>query len=195
MAKTKTVKAPTSELADVMTVPENSEHIDVNKVSEGKIDIADSALINVRSNVFGELFYVDPVTKEEVSWPQRGDTQTISMSALRHMKNGAIKFFVNNLVLITGFADSNADKYETADIYKSLGIQQYYKNYLDPTNYEEICGWPPSEIRSKVELMSQGAKQQLIVALNTYIEKGVLDSLKAIKTFEEVLDCELGRPE
>ena len=117
------------------------------------------------------------------------------MSALRHMKNGAIKFFTNNMVLITGFADSNADKFEVADIYKSLGIQQYYKNYLDPTDYEDICSWTPAEIRSKTELMSQGAKQQLVVALNTYIDKGVLDSLKAIKTFEEVLDCELARPE
>lgn len=195
MAKEKMIKTQASDLSDVMTTPDTTERIDVSKVSEKKAEISDSAMINVRSNVFGELFYVDPVTKEEVSWPQCGDTQVLTMSALRHMKTGAIKFFVNNLVLITGFADANADKFEVADIYKSLGIQQYYKNYLDPTDYENICSWSPAEIRSKVELMSQGAKQQLIVALNTYIEKGVLDSLRAIKTFEEVLDCELGRPE
>lgn len=195
MAKTKTTKVQASALADVMTVDETKEHLDVTKVSDGRVLIDDSAMINVRSNVFGELFYVDPVTKEEVSWPQCGVTQVLTMSALRHMKTGAIKFFVNNLVLITGFADENADKYEVADIYKSLGIQQYYKNYLDPTDYDDICSWSESTIRSKIALMTQGAKQQLIVALNTYIEKGVLDSLRAIKTFEEVLDCELGRPE
>lgn len=44
-------------------------------------------------------------------------------------------------------------------------------------------------------MLSKGAKGKLVVALNTYIEKGVLDSLKAIKTFEEVLGCDLARPE
>ena len=39
------------------------------------------------------------------------------------------------------------------------------------------------------------AKAKLVVVLNTYIEKGILDSLKAIKTFEEVLGCDLKRPD
>lgn len=195
MAKTKNAKNQAPNLSDVMNVDGEVQHIDVTKASEGRVIIDDSAMINVRSNVFGELFYIDPVTREEISWPHCGETQILTMSALRHMKNGAIKFFVNNLILITGFADSNADKFEVADIYKALGVQQYYKNYLDPTDYEDICSWSPAEIRAKVALMPQGAKQQLVVALNTYIEKGVLDSLKAIKAFEEALDCELARPE
>ena len=39
------------------------------------------------------------------------------------------------------------------------------------------------------------AKVNLAVALNTYIEKGILDSLKRIKAFEEALGCELKMPE
>ena len=195
MAKTQKPKTQTQELSDVMTIPEEACPIDVTKTTSGRVSIDDNAMINVRSNVFGELFYIDPVTKEEISWLQCGDNQVLSMSALRHMKTGAIKFFINNLIVITGFADANSEKYEPADIYKALGIQQYYKNYLDPTNYEEICSWSPSEIQSKVSLMSQGAKQLLVVALNAFIEKGVLDSLKSIKAFEKALECELGRPE
>ena len=111
------------------------------------------------------------------------------------MKNGAIKFFANQLVIITGFADENAEKYEVADIYKALYITQYYQDVLDPADYEEICSWTPVVIKQKVPMLSKGAKGKLVVALNTYIEKGVLDSLKAIKTFEEVLGCDLMRPE
>ena len=103
--------------------------------------------------------------------------------------------FTNQLVIITGFADENAEKYEVADIYKALYITQYYKDILDSTNYDEICSWTPAEIKQKVPMLSKGAKGKLVVALNTYIEKGVLDSLKAIKTFEEVLGCDLARPE
>jgi hypothetical protein len=40
-------------------------------------------------------------------------------------------------------------------------------------------------------MMSAEAKVNLAVALNTYIEKGILDSLKRIKAFEEVLGCDL----
>jgi hypothetical protein len=43
--------------------------------------------------------------------------------------------------------------------------------------------------------MSAEARVNLVVALNTYIEKGILDSIKRIKAFEEVLDCDLKIPE
>ena len=39
--------------------------------------------------------------------------------------------------------------------------------------------------------MSNGAEENLVVALNTYIEKGVLDSVKSIRAFEDALGCEL----
>ena len=117
------------------------------------------------------------------------------LSTLRHMKNGAVKFFTNQLVLITGFADENAEKFEVADIYKALYISQYYKEILDPANYDDICNWKPAEIKEKVSVLSGGAKAKLVVVLNTYIEKGILDPLKAIKTFEEVLGCDLKRPD
>ncbi len=181
-------------LADVIIVS-NEKKIDLNKTTPGTVKIDDSALINVKSNVFGELFYVDPVTKESVSWPQCGSLVQLTMSALRHMKNGAVKFFTNQLVVITGFADENADKYEPADIYKALFITQYYQDYLDPSNYDDVCSWTDEQIKEKISLMSSSVKSKLVVALNTYIEKGILDSLKKIKAYEEALGCELARPE
>lgn len=184
------------DMSDVIVENEETPKIDFEKKSSTpKEKLDDSALINVRSNVFGELIFVDPVTKEKMSWNQCGETLQLPLSTLRHMKNGAVKFFTNQLILITGFADENAEKYEVADIYKALYITQYYKEILDPANYEDICSWTPSVIKEKVSMLSSGAKAKLVVVLNTYIEKGVLDSLKAIKTFEEVLGCELKRPE
>lgn len=164
-------------------------------MTSGSVVIDDSSMINVKSNVFGELFFIDPVTKEEISWGQCGAVQTLPMSTLRHMKNGASKFFSDQLVYIIGFADENADKYEVADIYKALYITQYYKNFFDPSDYSEICSWTSEQIKEKVSLMPKAVRQKMIVALNTYIEKGILDSLRAIKTFEEALGCELVRPE
>ena len=156
-----------------------------------RVNISDSSLINIKSNTFGELFVIDPITREEISFPECGSVQTVTMGFLRHLKTGAVKFFSNQMFIIIGFADENADKYSVEDIYNALYISQYYKDYLDPSDYDVICSWSPEEIRRKVPLLSAGAKQKLVVAVNTYIEKGLLDSLKAIKTFEEVLGCEL----
>lgn len=195
---TTTKKKPTVkevDMSDVMAVADEPATIDLKKTSAGVVRIEDTALINVKSNVFGELIFVDPVTKAKVKWSQCGEPLQLPLAMLRNMKNGAVKFFTNQLVIITGFADENAEKYEVADIYKALYITQYYKDILDPTNYDEICSWTPAEIKQKVPMLSKGAKGKLVVALNTYIEKGVLDSLKAIKTFEEVLGCDLMRPE
>ena len=195
---TTTKKKPTNkevDMSDVMAVADEPAFIDLQKTTPGAIRLDDTALINVKSNVFGELIFVDPVTKAKVRWVQCGEVLQLPLAMLRNMKNGAVKFFTNQLVIITGFADENAEKYEVADIYKALYITQYYKDILDPTDYDDICSWTPAVIKQKVPMLSKGAKGKLVVALNTYIEKGVLDSLKAIKTFEEVLGCDLARPE
>ena len=191
----KKTTTPKVDMSDVIVPCEETTELDLTKTTAGTVRIDDTALINVRSNVFGELIFVDPVTKEKISWHQCGEVLQMPLSTLRHMKNGAVKFFTNQLVLITGFADENAEKFEVADIYKALYISQYYKEILDPTNYDDICNWKPAEIKEKVSVLSGGAKAKLVVALNTYIEKGILDSLKAIKTFEEVLGCDLKRPD
>lgn len=197
MANT-TKKKPTNkevDMSDVMDVAYEPTTIDLQKTTPGTVRLDDTALINVKSNVFGELIFVDPVTKAKVRWIRCGEVLQLPLAMLRNMKNGAVKFFTNQLVIITGFADENAEKYEVADIYKALYISQYYKDILDPTDYDDICSWTPAVIKQKVPMLSKGAKGKLVVALNTYIEKGVLDSLKAIKTFEEVLGCDLARPE
>lgn len=191
----KKTTTPKVDMSDVIVPCEKTTELDLTKTTAGTVRIDDTALINVRSNVFGELIFVDPVTKEKISWHQCGEVLQMPLSTLRHMKNGDVKFFTNQLVLITGFADENAEKFEVADIYKALYISQYYKEILDPTNYDDICNWKPAEIKEKVSVLSGGAKAKLVVVLNTYIEKGILDSLKAIKTFEEVLGCDLMRPE
>lgn len=190
----KKTTTPRTDMSDVI-IESSEPPVDLSKTTSGTVRIDDSALVNVKSNVIGGLYFVDPVTKEQISWPQCGSVLQLPMSTLRHMKNGAVKFFTNQLVIITGFADENADKYEPADIYKALYITQYYKDIIDPSDYHDICSWSIDTIKQKVPMLSTGSKAKLVVALNTYIEKGILDSLKAIKTFEEVLRCDLKRPD
>lgn len=182
-------------LEDVIDNEGACEKLDLSKTTSGQVRIDDSAIVNVKSNVFGELTYVDKKTQEEVKWSRCGSVQQMTFGLLRSMKATAISFYQNQWIIITGFADENAEKYTPADIYKALMIGQYYKDLIEPSDYEAVCSWSPDQIKNKVALMSSEAKANLVVALNTYIEKGILDSLKRIKTFEEVLGCELKIPE
>lgn len=182
-------------LADVIVSEGACEKLDLSKTTEGQVKLDDSVSINVKSNVFGKLTYIDKKTQDEVVWHHCGEVNPMSLGMLRSMKATAINFFKNQWVIITGFADENADTYTTADIYKALMIGQYYKDLIEPSDYAAVCAWEPEDIKKKVSLMSTEAKANLAVALNTYIEKGILDSLKRIKAFEEVLGCELKIPE
>ena len=182
-------------LNDVISEDSAPTKLDLKKTTSGQVRISDSAVINVKSNVFGELIYEDKRTSEEVKWNTCGEVQPMTFGSLKNMKATDLAFFKNKWVIIIGFADEHADKYTPADIYKALFITQYYKDLVEPSDYEKICSWTPDEIRGKVSLMSREAMANLAVALNTYIEKGILDSLKRIKTFEEVLGCELKMPE
>lgn len=182
-------------LADVIATDDASEKVDLSNTTAGQVILNDSAIINVKSNVFGKLTYVDKRTGDEVVWSKCGEPNPMAFGLLRNMRSTSIAFFKNQWIIITGFGDENADKYTPADIYKALGVTQYYKDLIEPSDYVEICSWEPEEIKRRVSLMSVESKANLAVALNAYIEKGILDSIKRIRAFEEVLGCDLKIPE
>lgn len=190
-AKKKTVRPAV--LADVVAENEPAK-IDFENVTTCTATIPDSALINVKSNAFGKLIYASKKTGERIVWEQCGEIQQVTLATLRSVKLEAGHFFREQLIIPVGFADENADKFTPADIYKQLFVTQYYKNLIDPSDYESLCTMTPDEIKTKISFMSTGAKENLAVAVNTFIEKGVLDSIKAIKAFEEALGCELRDP-
>lgn len=182
-----------TDLSDVLA-EEGTASVDLQDVTAGAVSIPDSTLINVKSNVFGGLKFVCRKTGETIEWSRCGEVQQMSIMTLRAMKMEAIRFFKDQWIVLIGFADRMVP-YKIADVYKDLFIAQFYRNLIEPSNYEDICAWTPDEIRAKLPLMSDGARENLAVALNVYIEKGVLDSVRAIKAFEEVLGCELRTPD
>lgn len=192
MANTKSKKTEKSvDLSDVLTEGTNTKIDLADTTKDSAKVIPDSALVNVRSNVFGILTFKSRRNGEMIVWDNCGEVQQVSMGTLRSIKTEVIDFFKEQWLLPLGFADENAEIFKPADIYKQLYIAQYYKNYLDPSDYRTLCEMTPEQIKEQVGLMSESAKLNLIVALNTYIEKGVLDSLRAIKAFEEALGCNL----
>ncbi len=181
---TKDIAIVTVETADPETKPARSKTV--------KLD--DSVLISAKSNVFGELIFVNPRTGDRTTWSSCGDVQTLTMGDLRAMKGTQRAFFENQWIYITGVEEAGYEDISPEDIYKALMVTQYYKNILDPDNYAEIFSWPSDKIRETIGYMSDGAKMNFVVAANTSIADGSLDSIKKIQLIESCLGCELTRP-
>ncbi len=182
MANTK--KATTKTIASLENTTTESTPVKSTQLN-------DYTLVNVKSNVFGQLIYVDTKTQEEVIWENAGDVQQLTIGLLRSMRQTQIKFFKNQWILITGFADENDGKVPVSTIYDNLNVTQFYKVIVDPTDFEMICSWTPEQITQNVAMLTPQARNNLVVALTTYIEEGRLDSVRAIKAFEKALGCEL----
>ena len=159
------------------------------------VKIDDGVTVSVKSNVFGRLIYKSGKTGDTVEWRKCGEVQEMSMAELRAMKNTQSGFYRNQCIVITGVAEGQDCKAQPADIYKALGILKYYENLVQPSNFNDICNWKEKEIIEKVSIMTPAARENLIVALNAYIQEGILDSRKKIKSFETVLGCRLTQPE
>ena len=161
------------------------------KATPKKVKITDDVQIRVKSNYYGTLFFQNRRTGDFVEWKNPGEVQIVTMSDLRAMKAEQAAFFRNQWVVILGVAEHEDCKATCEDICKALVVEQHYKNYIEPTNFREICGWSEKELIERVSMLTPGAKENLIVALNSYIKDGSLDSLKKIRAFEEVLGCKL----
>lgn len=161
------------------------------KTQSRPVKIEDGVSIKVKSGFYGVLCYKNPRSQETFVWEHIGDIQFMSMSDLKTMKAQDVGYFKNQWIVIVGVSDDSDCKAKPADIYKALAIDVYYKNFIDPTTFDAACSWTESEIAERVSTLSDGARQNLVVALNGFIKDGTLDSRRKIKAFEKALECEL----
>lgn len=187
-------KEAQEKLSETIAIDNEIVDIDLKDVSEGTVKIDDSTLVRVKSNTFGELIYINQKSGEETRWGICGEVQVMTVGDLRAMKNNQSAFFSNQWIVILGAEDENSE-IKPADFYKHLGIIRYYQNLIEPSDFTTICSWSEQEIESKIALMSDSARHNLMVALNEYIKTGILDSSKQIKAFEKALGCKLAEAE
>ena len=182
-------KAVMPDESSVSPIKEETTPIKTPKPTKIRLD--DSVLVRVKSNTFGQLIYINKRTGDRTEWKQFGEEQSLSMGDLRAMKGTQLSFFSDQMIVITGCEDDRYPDLTPADIYDALLVSRYYKNIVDPENFGKIFAASDSEIRQMVSQMSNNARTNLIVALNTAINNGTLDSLRKIKLFESLLGCEL----
>lgn len=172
-----------------------AEAVERKAAAKKAVKLDDTVLINVKSNTYGTLFFRNPRTGDSTEWGHFGDVEQLTMGDLRAMKGTQRSFYENQWIYIVGVEDEGYEDVTADDICKALMVTQYYKDILDPDNFDQVFSWPEAKIKERVSMMGPGAKMNLMVAANTAIANGKLDSLKKIKIFEDLLGCELDRPE
>ncbi len=164
-------------------------HRPYNKKEEKTTNIDGKTLIAVKSNTYGSLIYVNNRNGESFVWDKAGQVQLISLDDLRTIKQSHIAFFRNQWIIILGVGEAEEANVSVEDIYRSIGAASYYKNIVDITDIETILKWTPKQIAEKAFLLSPIAKNNMTAMLHTYVQNGVIDSISAVRAFEEALGC------
>lgn len=169
---------------------ENMERTVQEKDKKGFVNIGDSVLIQVKSGFYGKLVYQNRKSGDLIVWENPGEIQLMSMRELREMKSDQVGFFKNQWVIIVGVAEGENCRATPEDICRALVITQYYTNFIDPSDFEEVCNWSEAELKTRISLMSDKAKDNLIVAIAGFIADGKIDSIKRIRTLSKLLGCD-----
>ena len=187
-------KAKTAKVAPKAAEPATETQVAPVAPKREKVRLDDSTLVRVKSNTFGKLVYINKRTGERTEWPNFGEEQSVTMADLRAMKGSQNDFYADNMIIIVGCDDDRYMDVTPEEIYDALLVSKYYKNFLDPDKFGALFSMSEDVIRERVGQLSRNGRLNLIVSLNKAIEDGALDSMKKIRLFEELLNCDLAEP-
>ena len=170
-------------------------NIETVKKTKERLVMKDTDEVVVKSNVFGELIYINDRTGDQIIWENCNEEQVLSVRDIRDMKAKQHSFFKEGWISITDSPDVDFEEYTMKEVYDALQIGRYYNDNLVSFNIDDIFVMSEDALRKKISTMSEGIKRSIVVRANEKIMDGSLDSLKKVKLLEEVLGCELTSPE
>lgn len=136
--------------------------------------------VEVKSNYAGKLLY-ESKSGLLVIWEEIGDINYMTIGDLKEMVATQRTFFKNNWVVIN---DDEAD-----DIYHFLRVDDCYKNNIIVEQFiRSFKNMKASEIKKKLEGISDSLKNSIAQAVLIEYQDGRIDSLSKIKTLEKYLN-------
>lgn len=134
----------------------------------------------VRNGFQGRLVYRSKRTGERWVWDGFNSEQEIELKELKSAKNTAKSFFENNWFM-----------FEEPWVVEYLGVQQYYRNSLRISQFDDVFKKKPAEIRSILSKVPAGQKKSVAYRAKELIASGEIDSRKTISVLEDALGIEL----
>ena len=150
------------------------------RITPKEIDI--HQYIPVKNGFQGMLSYTSKRSGELFEWERFGDEQEMELQELKNAKSSDKGFFQNNWFLFDE---------EHQWVIDYLGVGAYYRNALNPEQFDDVFTKKPEEIRALVEKMPAGQKASLGYRAIQLMSEGGIDSLKVIATLEDALGVQL----
>lgn len=150
------------------TVENNTNTTNTEKVTKvkEKLVLKDTDEVVVKSNVFGELIYINDRTGDQIVWENYGDEQVLSAKDIRDMKAKQQSFFKEGWISIIDSSCVNFDEYTLKDVYDALQIGRYYAEDLVSFDLDTVFTLSEDSLRKKVANMSNTVKRTVIIRAN-----------------------------
>lgn len=140
-----------------------------------------SEMILVKNNTQGKLVYVSKRNAGyEIEWDCFGSDNYMELSELVSMRNSYPRYFQDCWVVI-----------DDKSVIEYLGVEKYYENMIDMSNFDDIFSQTPSQLIKTLGKLPETMKKSVSKRAKQLINTGELDSIKIIKTIEEILKVDL----
>ena len=159
---------PAAEVSETTKKPVVPKEIDPNQI------------ITVRNGFQGRLVYKSKRTGERWSWESFGAEQDMELSELKNARNSNKKYFINNWFM-----------FDEDWVIDYLGMRQYYKNYLNIQDFDQLFKKPVGEIEDIISKLSEGQRKSVAYRAKQLIAEEEIDSNRVINTLEKCLGVEL----
>ena len=138
-------------------------------------------MIECRSVTNGKYFFTGKKSETPYSWASEGDIEYVEYRDLVFAvkeKNKCI-FKPRIIILDEDFIEQNKP------------VKDFYNSMYTTSDFEQILDLSVSTMKKTIDELPDGAKELLKGIISTKISNGTLDSVKKIKTLDEIFGTEM----
>lgn len=153
----------------------------VNTTVQKKAELKPEDYVTVRNGFNGKLVYRSRNTNEVFIWDGLGAEQEMELRELKHARNTARGYFINNWFM---FDDPAVPEW--------LGVSMYYKNALELEDIDALFDMTPVEIEKTIRSLPAGQKETIANRAKELLRTGdKIDSIRVIHALERSLGITL----
>ena len=148
--------------------------------------------IIVKSNMFGNLIFINEKNGNKVVWNALDDIQYLTVEDIKYMRSNQTLFFEKNWIKLIGIEDEEYKDVTIEQLYKLLGISKYYKVKQFTDELDKIIDLDENNLSSKIDEMNDNEKnlfKNYVLNIKEYYIQKL--SYGVIKTLNQKLGLEL----
>lgn len=181
--KATSVKKTADVPVEIPVVPAEVEAVApvMKTVAPKKPELKPEDYVTVRNGFNGKLVYRSRNTNEVFIWDGLGAEQEMELRELKHARNTARGYFINNWFM-----------FEDPAVPEWLGVSMYYKNALELEDIDALFEMTPTEIEKTIRGLPAGQKETIANRAKELLRTGdKIDSIRVIHALERSLGITL----